>query len=263
MTSELNIALVHGAWADGSSWGSVIPMLLERGHTVTAVQLPLTSFGEDVLAARRVLMRINAPTLLVGHSYGGAVITEAGNHRMVMGLVYVAGFAPEEGESLGDFKSRKQLGPGASAIRADADGFLWIEPSQFREAFAGEEVSAKEAMLMATVQKPIAEAIFGKRFGPPAWEAKPSWYLVTEKDRQILPEAQLSMARISPRRSSCHNGRPGSRCRTIGSSTVRTRPALPGILPRSLGPPGGSARRRPRSARDTLRWCPTRRMSRR
>jgi pimeloyl-ACP methyl ester carboxylesterase len=194
MQSKSSVVLVHGEWTDGSSWSKVIPLLQKDGLRVTAVQIPLTSLAEDVAITRHVLALQPGPTVLAGHSYGGSVITEAGtNAPNVVGLVYVSAFAPDEGESLGDLYARAAA-PGVAHVRPDDEGFLWIDPEAFGDAF-GLDVDPVEARIMAVVQKPIAARIFGDRVTRPAWELKPSWYLLSEIDRMIPAETQRFMSK--------------------------------------------------------------------
>lgn len=195
MSQNINIVLVHGAWADGSSWSKVIPLLQEKGYNVTAVQIPLTSLADDAAVTRRVLAMQNGSTILVGHSYGGAVITEAGaNASNVVGLVYISAFAPEGGEALGDLNGRMPAAPGQANFRPDAYGFIWIDPKAFPESFA-QDVDPVTARVMAAVQKPIAASIFGDKVTQSAWKSKPSWYLVSENDRIINPDLERFMAK--------------------------------------------------------------------
>ena len=190
MQPKSSVVLVHGEWADGSSWSKVIPLLQKNGLRVTAVQLPLTSLADDVAVTRHVIALQEGSTVLAGHSYGGSVITEAGtNAPNVVGLVYVSAFAPEEGESLGDLYARAAA-PGVAHVRPDDEGFLWIDP----EAFA-HDVDPVQARILAVVQKPIAARIFGDKVTRPAWELKPSWYLVSEIDRMIPAETQRFMSK--------------------------------------------------------------------
>jgi pimeloyl-ACP methyl ester carboxylesterase len=190
MQPKSSVVLVHGEWADGSSWSKVIPLLQENGLRVTAVQLPLTSLADDVAATRHVIALQNGSTVLAGHSYGGSVITEAGtNTRNVVGLVYVSAFAPDEGESLGDLYARAAA-PGVTHVRPDDAGFLWIDPESFAQ-----DVDPIQARIMAVVQKPIAARVFGDKVTRPAWELKPSWYLVSEIDRMIPVETQRFMSK--------------------------------------------------------------------
>lgn len=193
--SHPNVVLVHGAWADGSSWSKVIPLLQEEGYNVTAVQIPLTSLADDAAVTRRVLAMQNASTILVGHSYGGAVITEAGaNASNVVGLVYISAFAPDDGEVLGELNARMPAASGQANIRPDAYGFLWIDPQAFPESFA-QDVDPVQARILAAVQKPLSASIFGDKVTQAAWKTKPSWYLLSENDRIINPDLERFMAK--------------------------------------------------------------------
>ncbi len=191
-----SIVLVHGAWADGSSWSGVIQRLQSAGYKVTAVQIPLTALADDVARTRQVLAAQSGPTILVGHSYGGAVITQLGTDAPnVVGLVYVAAFAPDEGETAKGLTSGDPQPAGAAAIRPDAQGHLWLDPDGFVKYFAP-DVNRAQARVLAAVQKPIAAGTFlgEEPFGPPAWRSLPSWYLVTTNDQMIPPDAQRFMA---------------------------------------------------------------------
>lgn len=195
MPDQARVVLVHGAWADGSNWSKVIPLLQKQGYRVTAVQNPLTSLSDDAGVTRRVLAQQQGPTILVGHSYGGAVITEAAaNAANVVALVYVAAFAPDKGEGLGDVFARQAPPPGAGSIRPDQNGFLWIERATFHDSFA-QDVDDDEAWVMAAAQKPIAGRCFEDKVTDPAWKSKPSWYQVSENDRMIPPDAERWMAK--------------------------------------------------------------------
>lgn len=187
-----NIVLVHGAFADGSSWGHVIRLLQTRRYNVTAVQQPLTSLEDDVEITRHVLSLQDGPCILVGHSYGGMIITVAGNEPNVAGLVYIAAFAPDEGENLADLKATAEPAPGAAHVHVDARGYAWIDPAHFAEVFAG-DVELHEARMMSAVQMPwrIPET----RIGFPAWRERPCWYQISEKDQMIRPELQHRMAK--------------------------------------------------------------------
>jgi len=193
MTTKANIVLVHGAWGDGSHWRHVIPPLHAKGYRVSAVQNPLTSLTEDVDRTRKLAAAQEAPTLLVGHSYGGAVITGAGHAPNVVGLVYVAAFAPDQGDSLASIFARREPPAGAGSIRPDKDGFLWIDRDKFRESFC-QDLDETEALVMAHTQKPIAARCFDDKSGPPAWKVKPSWYQVSANDRMIPPKTETWMA---------------------------------------------------------------------
>ena len=184
------VVLVHGAWADGSSWNKVTQELERRGLNVVAAQIPLTSFSDDVEVLRKVLRRQEGPVVLASHSYGGAVISgaAAGNPK-VRGLVYIAAIVPDEGETVGDVFHRVAPHPSAPELQPDADGFLWLNVDAFRTAVAP-DASRVETALMAATQKPISVACLGEPMGKPAWKEKPSWFLIAEKDRMVSPETQ-------------------------------------------------------------------------
>jgi pimeloyl-ACP methyl ester carboxylesterase len=187
-----NIVLVHGAWADGSSWSKVIPILQNAGHRVIAVQLPLHSVADDVATVKRAVDLVGGPTILVGHSYGGFVITNAGyNNQNVTGLVYLAAFAPDENESLNDFVPPESLPPGFLVF--DSGGFAYINPDMFHQALA-QDADLTEAGIMAAVQKPFNQSISGEKSGPPAWKQLPTWYQVSEDDHVIPPDAEHMFA---------------------------------------------------------------------
>ena len=191
-TNTPNIILVHGAWADGSSWNKVIPILKNAGYRVIAVQLPLHSLAEDVATVKRAIELFGGPTILVGHSYGGLVITNAGyNNPIVTGLVYIAAFVPDEGESLSNFVDPSKLPQGLLVF--DSGGFGYINPEMFPQAFA-QDVNSTEAKIMATVQKPINQSVLGEKSGPPAWKHLPTWYQVSESDHMIPPDAERQFA---------------------------------------------------------------------
>ncbi len=192
---KIHVVLVHGAWADGSSWAGAIPHLLDSGYDVTAAQIPLTSFAEDVAVVRRILRFKNGPTVLAGHSYGGMVISEAAtNAPNVLSLVYISAFANEEGETLGELNARIPPPPGPSPLRFNDAGYVWIDAEAFPQVFA-HDVDPVQARIMSSVQKPIAAKVFGERAGAPAWKSIPSWYLISEADRMIAPETQRFMSR--------------------------------------------------------------------
>jgi pimeloyl-ACP methyl ester carboxylesterase len=173
-----NIVLVHGAWADGSGWKGVYDILVKDGYNVSIVQEPETSFKEDVTATKRVLAQQNGPCILVAHSYGGAVITEAGTDSSVAGLVYIAAHMPDSGENEADDGKRfpSDLSK-SSAIKKTADGFTYLDPAQFHEYFAA-DLSAEQAAFMARSQVPNAADNFKAVITTPAWRRKPSWMLV-------------------------------------------------------------------------------------
>lgn len=194
MTKNVNIMLVHGAWANGSCWSKVIPLLQARGYRVTAAQLPLTSLGDDIAVTRRLLSAQSGPTVLVGHSYGGAVISGAATETpQVKALVYVTAFGLDEGESLASLSAQGPAPAGASAVEPDDHGFLWINRDKFQSAFAA-DATTEEAAVMAAVQCPLNVASFGEPLGVPAWKTIPSWYLVCTDDQMISPPAQEMLA---------------------------------------------------------------------
>jgi pimeloyl-ACP methyl ester carboxylesterase len=191
-TNATNIVLVHGVWADGSSWNKVIPILENAGHRVIAVQLPLHSLADDVATVKRAIDLVGGPVTLVGHSYGGFVITNAAyNNQNVTGLVYVSAFGPDEGESTANFVDVAKLPPGLLVF--DSGGFAYINPEMFHQAFV-QDANATEADLMAVVQKPAHQSILTEPSGPPAWKQLPTWFEVSEGDHIIPPEAQRQFA---------------------------------------------------------------------
>jgi len=187
------VILVHGAWADGSSWSKVIPHLASRGHHVTAVQLPLSSVANDVATVARAIALESGPVVLVGHSYGGAVITEAGNDPKVSALVYVAAFAPDAGESVGSLLATVPSSPLLAESKPDAAGFIKITPKGIAEDFA-QDVSPKEKLLLTATQGPLAGAALGTTITNPAWKGKATWYIVATEDRAIPPALETRMA---------------------------------------------------------------------
>jgi len=184
-----NIVLVHGAWADGGSWQDVYRLLRGRGYAVSVVQNPLSSLADDVTATRRVLDRQEGPTLLVGHSYGGAVIGEAGNHERVAGLVYVAAFMLDAGDSVAALTASGSPPP----LRPSSDGYLFFEPSIFPQAFA-QDLPPERGAFLADSQKPVAGAAFAAASSNPAWHTHPVSYVVATEDRIIPPAAQRQWA---------------------------------------------------------------------
>jgi len=186
-----NVVLVHGAFADGSGWGAVAGILERDGYSVSIVQEPETSLADDAAATKRVIERVNAPLILVGHSYGGAVITQAGNEPQVRGLVYIAAFQPDSGEALGDLL--KQKPPAANSAIPAGEGYVIVDPKAFHADFAA-DLPAKEAHLMAISQVPISVSGFGTPITNAAWHNKPSWYAVATDDRMINPDLERFMA---------------------------------------------------------------------
>ena len=191
-----NIVLVHGAFVDGSSWNGVIARLQKKGYRVASVQIPLTSLADDLAATRRVLAQLSGPTVLVGHSWGGVVITEAGSGpdaSKVVGLVYVAAIAPDVGESAVDILKRGPQAPIGSAMIKDSTGFLWLDPARYHSDFAADVPETLTRVLVAA-QQPIAAKAFDERATQAAWRYKPSFYIVTSRDRAVPPEIQRWMA---------------------------------------------------------------------
>src|SRR5216684_271492 len=182
--------LVHGAWADGTSWHKVIDALGAGGVNAIAAPIPLTSVSEDVRALDRCLARIEGPVVLAAHAYAGAVISGTKNER-VKGLVFVAALAPDEGETVGEVFGRGK--PKAPQLAPDGDGFIWLPESAFAAAFA-QNASPKESALFAAVQRPINGACLQEKAPKPLWKTLPSWYLLAEQDRMINPETQEFMA---------------------------------------------------------------------
>ena len=194
MPAIKNIILVHGAWADGSSWDKVIPILQERGFHVSAVQLSLASLDNDVAITKRAIALDDGPVLLVGHSYGGAVISEAGNDPKVAGLVFVAAFAPDTDESSLSLLQQGPPTPIASELRPDSSGFIKLTEKGISEDFAQQLTPKEKEMLFAT-QGPAAAAALGAQVtGSPAWRNKPDWYIVAADDRAISPDLERTMA---------------------------------------------------------------------
>jgi len=187
-----NIVLVHGAWADGSSWSKVIPLLEEKGLHVDAVQLPLTTQADDVAAVQRAIARVDGRLLLVAHSYGGAVMTQAGNDPKVAGLVYVAAFAPAEGES--PFKlTVDNPPPFLQHLQQDQFGFLKLTSTGIREDFAPDLTDSEQTVLAAT-QGPTSGLALSGAITTPAWRNKPSWFVIAAYDRVVLPTLQAMFA---------------------------------------------------------------------
>ena len=188
-----NVVLVHGAFADGSSWSHVISLLQDKGYSVTAVQIPLTSLNDDVAATRRALARQPGPTILVGHSWAGVVITEAGTDSKVAGLVYVAAFAPDLNENVGDLGKEYPPPPALASPSVDVQGFLTLSPDAFRKF--GSDLPAKDALVAAAVQGPINAGAFAAQVSNVAWKTKPTWYIVSALDQAIAPDEERFFAK--------------------------------------------------------------------
>ena len=195
MTSKANVLLVHGAWADGSCWSKVILLLQAKGITVTAAQIPLTSLTEDIAVTKRLLSMHKEPTVLVGHSYGGAVITgAAASAPQVKALVYITAFGLDEGESLESLSKQGPPSAGSAAITPDGLGYLWINREKFHKSFVA-DATKDEAAIMAAVQRPLSIASFTEKEGVPAWKHIPSWFLLCTDDQMIPPPAQEFLAK--------------------------------------------------------------------
>ncbi|MGW4699675.1 alpha/beta hydrolase [Streptomyces sp. NPDC004285] len=201
MSDKPAIVLVHGFWGGAAHWANVIVELNKRGYDrIHAVENPLTSLADDAERTRKMVKQVDGPVVLVGHSYGGAVITEAGDLPHVTALVYIAAFAPDAGESPGGITEEKP--PAAVAnIAPDSDGYLWIAQDRFHESFA-QDLAPDEALVMAVTQKAPLASTFGDTVTAPAWRTKPVWYQVSTQDRMIHPDNERRMAaRMNPRKT--------------------------------------------------------------
>lgn len=199
MAEKPAVVLVHGFWGGAAHWAGVIVELHKRGYeSLFAVENPLTSLADDAERTRKMVRQVDGPVLLVGHSYGGAVITEAGDLPNVVGLVYVAAFAPDAGESPGQIS--QEIPPAAiDNLTPDSDGYLWIRQDKYHESFC-QDLPAEQALVMAVTQKAPLASTFGDNVTTPAWRAKPSWYQVSTQDRMIHPDNERRMAqRMNPR----------------------------------------------------------------
>lgn len=188
------IVLVHGLWGDGAHWSKVILELSKLGHdTIVAVENPLTSLADDAERTRKMVAQQKGPVILVGHSYGGFVISQAGSEPNVAALVYVAAFAPEAGESILSIGQGFPPPPGLANISVDSDGYVWLDRSKFRESFC-QDLDSDEAFVMAATQKAPLQKVLGDTAAAPAWKGKPSWYQISSDDRMIDPGNQKRMA---------------------------------------------------------------------
>lgn len=192
-SGSITVIAVHGAWADGSSWKDVILSLERQGLDVVAPPIALSSFSDDVMALKRVLARTEGPVVLAGHAYAGAVIA-AVNDARVKALVYIAGLAPDEGETVAQVFYRDEKHPQSPHLAPEADGFIWMPDEGFRNAFA-QHATAEQIALSAAVQRPISLKCIQEPVPTPAWRARPSWFLIAEEDRMINPKTQQFMAR--------------------------------------------------------------------
>jgi pimeloyl-ACP methyl ester carboxylesterase len=192
-SAAASVVLVHGGFVDGSGWQEVYNLLRKDGFNVGVVQNPTLSLEGDVAATKQVIDTYDEPVILVGHSYGGAVITEAGTHPKVAALVYIAAFAPDKGESVNTLIADPPPGAPVPPILPPQDGFLFLDREKFAASFAG-DISAEQAAFMADSQVPWGVAALSGAVSEPAWRVKPSWYLVTTEDRMIPPPAQRAMS---------------------------------------------------------------------
>jgi len=193
MSEKPTIVLVHGFWGGAAHWGKVIVELSRKGYSkIQAVEMPLTSLADDAERTRKMVAQVSGPVLLVGHSYGGAVITQAGNQPNVTGLVYIAAFAPDQGESPGGI-TQEHLPAAAPNLAPDSDGFLWLKADKFHESFC-QDLPADEALVMAVTQKAPLASTFGDVISDPAWKHKPSWYQISSQDHMIHPDNQKRMS---------------------------------------------------------------------
>jgi pimeloyl-ACP methyl ester carboxylesterase len=201
MSTKPSIVLVHGFWGGAAHWAKVIVQLNQRGYdSLHAVENPLTSVADDAERTQKMVRQVDGPVLLVGHSYGGVVITQAGDLPNIVGLVYVAAFAPDEGESVGQIGEwRVAQAAAAGNIAPDSDGYVWIKQDKFQESFC-QDLPADEALVMAVTQKAPVGSTFADTISDPAWKKKPTWYQVSTSDRMIHPDSERQMAeRMKPR----------------------------------------------------------------
>ena len=190
-----NIVLVHGAWVNGSGWKPVYDILVKDGYHVSVAEHPLTSFDDDVTAVKRIVEMQDGPTILVGHSYGGAIITDVGNDPKVVGLVYIAAHALDKGETeVGNGKQYPNATGKAGDVRKTADGFLYLDPAHYPADFAA-DLPLKQAQFEANAQELTAASVFNSPAGDPAWKTKPSWYAVATADRIINPDLERMYAK--------------------------------------------------------------------
>ena len=193
-SAEITLVLVHGGFVDGSGWESVYKILKKDGYSVTVVQNPTISLADDVAATKRIVHAQNSPVILVGHSYGGAVITEAGTDPQVVGLVYIAAFAPDKGESVSTLIANPPPGAPVPPILPPQEGYLFLDKAKFHASFAA-DVDEEKAAFMADSQVPWGVEALSGMISEPAWKTRPSWYLVSTDDKMIPPPAQRFMSK--------------------------------------------------------------------
>lgn len=192
VNGNITVVAVHGAWADGSSWKDVILGVEREGLRIVAAPIPLTSLGDDIDALKRALARAQGPVILAGHAYAGAVVAAVNDER-VKALVYIAGLAPDEGETVAQVFYRDEKHSQSPQLAPDADGFIWMPDEGFRNAFS-QHASPEQIALSTAVQRPIAVKCIQEPVPKPAWRSKPSWFLIAEEDRMINPKTQRFMA---------------------------------------------------------------------
>ena len=189
-----NVVLVHGAFADGSGWEALYKILKGKGYNVSIVGNPNTGFADDVAATKRVLDRQDGPTLLVGHSYGGAIITDAGNHAKVAGLVYIAAFAPDANETLLQLLQAGPPAPNSGILPPDESDYIWYDVKKYHSGFCA-DLPKEKAEFLADSQVPVSASVFAATIANPAWKAKKSWYIVAQEDQTIPPDGERFMAK--------------------------------------------------------------------
>ena len=193
-TPVKNVVLVHGAFADGSGWEAVYKILKKKGYNVSVVGNPNTGLADDAAATRRVLDKQDGPAILVGHSYGGAIITDAGNHPKVAGLVYVAAFAPDANESLLQLLQSGPPAPNSGILPPDANGYIWYDVKKYHSGFCA-DLPKEQAEFLADSQIPVSASVFGATIPNPAWKSKKTWYIVAQEDQTIPPDGERFMAK--------------------------------------------------------------------
>lgn len=193
-TPVKNIVLVHGAFADGSGWEAVHKILKQKGYNVSVVGNPNTGLADDVAATKRVIARQTGPVLLVGHSYGGAIITDAGNDAKVAGLVYIAAFVPDANETLLQLLQAGPPAPNSGILPPDEFGYIWYDPKKYHSGFCA-DLSKEQAEFLADSQIPVSASVFTSSIANPAWKTKPSWYIVATEDQTIPPDGERFMAK--------------------------------------------------------------------
>lgn len=193
-TPVKNIVLVHGAFADGSGWEALYHILTKKGYKVSVVGNPNTGFADDVAATKRTIARADGPVLLVGHSYGGAIITEAGNDAKVAGLLYIAAFCPDANETLLQLLQSGPPAPNSGILPPDESGFIWYDVKKYHSGFCA-DLPKEQAAFLADSQIPVSASVFGATIANPAWKTKKTWYIVATEDQTIPPDGERFMAK--------------------------------------------------------------------